>query len=421
MKRAMDKSPTCRIVIIGAGFGGINAARSLARVRGVEIILIDRNNYCTFTPLLYQVAAAQLEPALIAYPIRNFLRRASCVRFVLADVQQIDLAEQILEVDGLTLSYDFLILATGARYQFGNISGAQDYALPVGTLEEAINLRNHILHCFEQAACESDFTRRLALLSFAIVGGGPTGIEVAGALVELIQSALVPDYPRLDFQNVKVTLVQSDERLLADFPKRLCDYTLKQLRRMGVQVYLRSRVKQVTPDAIYLSDGTAIATRTTIWTAGVEAAPPHANQDLAAAAKGKLVVQSTLQLPDHPQVYVIGDLAFVETEGRSLAGVAPEALQQGNAAAQNIKRQLRGLEPKPFRYFDKGRAAIIGSNTGVACLFNKLSVTGFPAWLLWLGIHLFYLPGIRNRLFVLMNWIYNYLFQRRATRLILPK
>lgn len=407
-----------RVVIVGSGFGGLKAARVLAS-SGAEVLLIDRNNYHTFIPLLYQVATAELEPEHIVYSVRSVLRRLPNASFIMAEVKRIDFVGQVVETDGPTIAYDYLILATGSQSQFLGVPGAPKYALPMRTLEEAVCLRNHILGCFERAVREPDMTQRERLLTFVIVGGGPTGVELAGALSELIHGSLAKDFPTLDLRQVRLVLVQSGDSLLADLPKRLGEYTQKRLRKMGVKVHLQAKVSQVTPEAVYLKDGTAIFTKTIVWTAGVGAALPDTTEELPTAAKGKVIVQPTLQVAEQPRVYAIGDVAYVEQDGQPLTGVAPEAIQLGAVAARNIERQLRGREPQPFSYFNKGRLAIIGRNAGVGQI-GKLTFTGFPAWFIWLGVHLLYLPGFRNRLFVLITWICDYLFGDRFVRLILP-
>jgi NADH dehydrogenase len=408
-----------RIVIVGVGFGGLNAARSLAD-SGAEILLVDRNNYHTFIPLLYQVATAELEPELIAYPVRNVLRRIPNARFLMAEVKRIDLFDRVVEVDGVEITYDYLVLATGSQPQFLGVPGAADYALPMTTLHQAVALRDRILSCFEQAAWETDTVRRQELLTFAIVGGGPTGVELAGALMELVRGSLAQDYPTLDMQQVRVFLLQASDRLLADLPPSLSDYAQRHLRKLGVKVHLNARVKAVTPKTVQLQDESAIAAETIIWTAGVEATPPVPTGDLFPAPKRQVAVLPTLQLPAYPEVYVVGDSAYTEEGGRPLPLVAPVAIQQGVAIAKNIKRQLQGLAPQPFRYKDKGRAAIIARNAGVAKT-DKLTLKGFLGWLLWLGIHLVYLPGSRNRLLVLSNWLGDYWFGSRTVRQIFPK
>lgn len=420
----MHKSPC--VVIVGAGFGGLQAAQSLAN-SGADVLLIDINNYHTFVPLLYQIATGQLEPEQIAYPIRTILRRFSLrrhnqtpkVQFLMAEVQRIDFSAQIVETDRSVIPYDFLVLATGSRTQFLGIPGASNYAFSMRTLEEAVALRNHIFSCFEQAAQESDLLRRQQLLTFAIVGGGPTGVEMAGAFVEMLRGRLRQDYPNLDLRQARLILVQSGDRLLADLPKKLGVYTYNRLRQLGVEVYLQTRVSQVTPGVMHLENNQEIPAATIIWTAGLEANSPATSGELSRATKGKLLVHPTLQLLEQPNVYAVGDLAYVEKNGNPLTGVAPEALQQGVAVARNIKQQLRGKSPKPFSYFNKGRLAIIGCYSGVGKI-GPFAFTGFLAWLMWLGVHLVYLPGYRSRLLVLLTWLHSYLLGDRAVRLILP-
>lgn len=408
-----------RVVVIGAGFGGLQAAQSLANA-GIEALLIDCNHYHTFVPLLYQVAMAQLEPAQVAYPLRSAVRRSPRqLRFLMAEVQRVDFNQRWIETDSAIIPYDFLVLATGSQTKYLGVPGANDYALPLQTLEQAIALRHRILACFEQATQTSNPEQRQRLLTFAIVGGGATGVEVAGALTELVQSALLKDYPLLDRREVRVLLVQAGDHLLPDLPEKLGRYAHQRLRRMGVEVYLQAKVERVTQDTVFLQSGHTIAASTVIWTAGVEAALPEVSE-VPSQKAGKLEVRPTLQLLNHPEVYTIGDLAYVEQDGKPLTGVAPEALQQGVAAAKNIRRQMQGQRLKPFRYFDKGRLAIIGNYAGVGQI-GAVPLTGFLAWLMWLGVHLVYLPGFRNRLYVFLAWIQNYLLGDRAVRLILSR
>ncbi|MBE9166142.1 NAD(P)/FAD-dependent oxidoreductase [Pleurocapsales cyanobacterium LEGE 06147] len=408
-----------RVVIIGAGFAGVRAARELAN-SNAEILLIDQNNYHTFIPLLYQVATAFISPEAIAYPIRRLLRRIPNAHFLMARAKGIDFSAKLVQTDSIGIFYDYLIVATGSQTQFLGVEGAPQYALSLRTLEDAVAIRNHILSCFERAAYVTEESQRRQLLTFVIVGGGPTGVELAGALIELIKQPLARDYPLIDPRQARVILLHSGERLLGKLPEHLGNYTCRQLRRRGVRVHLQTRVSSVTPTAVELEDGNVIATSTVIWTAGVEANIPTDTAKLPTAKKNKIVVESTLQLPKQPHVYVVGDVAFVEQNGKPLIGVAPEALQQGTAVAQNIKRQLQGRSPKPFEYFNKGRAAIIARNAGVAYLFGKMSFTGFFAWLLWLGIHLYYLPGWSNRWTVLASWIRDYFTRERTIRQIFP-
>ena len=410
----MHKQP--KVIIVGAGFGGMQAAQSLSR-SGAEVVVIDRNNYNTFVPLLYQVAAAQIEPEIIAYPIRTILRRANNTRFLMAEVKRIDFTRQVVEINSTVLSYDYLVLATGSQTQFMGVPGAADYGFSLRTLAQAVALRNHILDCFEQASRVPDPVRRQQLLTCVIVGGGPTGVEVAGTLVELKQS-LQRDYPGLDWKSMQIILVQSGRNLLVNLPERLGNYTTRKLRQLGVKVHFQTRVSRVTQNAAEFQDGSLLPAGTVVWAAGLEATIPQVFAEPETVHKKKLKVRSTLQLMDYANVYAIGDLAHAEQHGKPLTGVAPEALQQGVAVAQNIRRQLRGKVPKPFSYFNKGRLAIIGRYSGVGKI-GPFLLTGFLPWLMWLSVHLVYLPGFRNRLLVLLSWLHAYGWGDRAVRQIL--
>lgn len=405
-----------RAVVIGAGFGGMQAAQSLLK-SGADVLLIDRNNYNTFVPLLYQVAAAQIEPELIAYPLRTILRGAPRTQFLRAEVHRVDFARQVVETDSGSVSYDYLVMATGSRTQYLGVPGAAENAFALRTLEQAIALRHHILQRLEQASQTSDPTLRQQLLTFVIVGGGPTGVEMAGTLTEL-KKAVKKDYPTLDLRAMRVILVQSGDNLLSNLPGRLGRYTARKLSRLNVEVMLNTRVSQVTPQAVELQDGSCLPTTTVVWAAGLEAAMPKAAGEIKKAQKQKVKVRSTLQLIDYDNVCAIGDVAYVQQKGKPLAGVAPEALQQGVAIARNIRRQIKGKTPKSFSYFNKGRLAIIGGYGGVGKI-GPVLLTGFLPWLMWLGVHLVYLPGFRSRLLVLLSWLHGYGLGDRAIRLIL--
>jgi NADH dehydrogenase len=395
------------------------AARSLAR-SPVDAVLIDRQNYHCFLPLLYQVAAAELEPEGIAYPVRSILRKLPNVRFVLADVRRVDLDRRVLETDGPAVPYDFLILATGSVSHFFGVPGAVEYAFPLKTLEQGVALRTRILCCFERATLEPDAERRRRMLTFAIVGGGPTGVEFAGALAELIRGPLAKDFPTLDFREVRVILLEAMDGLLPGQPERLRAYALARLSRMGVEVRLRATVARITGDAVHLRDGSVIPAESAIWTAGVRGDPLAQSWGLPTGRGGRVPVLPTLQLSGHPEAYVIGDLAYVEDDGQPLPMLAPVAMQQGEAVARNIKRQIKGQAPEPFHYDDPGTMAVIGRNAGAVHLKGR-TFTGFIAWVLWLGVHLVKLIGFRNRILVLMDWAWDYLFYERAVRLILPR
>jgi len=405
-------------VIVGAGFGGLWAARTLAR-SSVNVLVVDRNNYHTFLPLLYQVAAGELEPGDIAYPVRTILRNLPNARFVMAEVKGVDLARRVVHTDGPTIPYDFLVLATGTVDYFFGVPSAHEYAFSLKKLDEGIALRNHILASVERADHEPDAKRRQGLLTFAIVGGGPTGVEFAGALAELIQGPLLKDYPTLDFSEVRIVLVEAKERLLPTLPESLGTYALDRLRKMGVDVRLQSIVSGITHEALHLKDGAVIPTETTVWAAGVRGDPQAEASGLPTALRGRVAVLPTLQVPGHPEVYVVGDLAYIEQGGSPLPMVAPVAIQQGVAAARNIERQASGQAPLPFHYRDRGTMVTIGRNAAAVHLSDR-TFTGFLAWVLWLGVHLFNLIGFRNRLLVLINWAWDYLLRERPVSLILP-
>ena len=406
-----------RVVIVGAGFGGLWAARTMAG-SPADVLLFDRSNFHTFLPLLYQVAAAELDAEDIAYPVRSILRKLPGIRFAMAEVTRVDLASQIVESARLVTRYDFLIVATGSTSHFWGVPGAAQHAFALKTLEQGIALRNHILSRFERAAHEPDADRRRQLLTFVIVGGGPTGVEFAGALAELIHKPLTKDFPRVNFGKVPVVLVEAGDSLLPSLPEPLRAYTLARLRKMGIEVRLKTMVSRITREDAHLKDGTVIPTETVVWTAGVRGEPMAQMWGLPAASKGRVTVLPTLQLPGHPEVYVVGDLASIEDGGHPLPMTAPVAIQQGVAAARNITRRMAGSEPVAFRYRDRGTMVAIGRNAAVANL-GRWSSTGLLAWALWLSVHLFNLIGFRNRLMVLINWAWAYLFSDPAVRLIL--
>jgi NADH dehydrogenase len=414
-----------RVVIVGAGFGGLWAAKALAGAP-VDVLLLDQHNYHTFLPLLYQVGSAELEPGYIAQPIRMILRRRKNVNFLMARVIAVDGEAKVVKTAGpvprtvRTIPYDYLILATGSVSRFFGIPGAAEHAFPLKTMEDGIILRNHILQCFEAAWPEPDEGRRRLLLTFAVVGGGPTGVEYAGALSELIYGPLAKDFRGMNMDEPRIILLEALDRLLATMPEKLGRYAAERLRRKRVEVRLDATVSEVTPECVYLKDGSAIPTATVIWTAGVGGEDVARQSGFPTLKNGTVPVLPTLQLPDHPDVYVIGDLAaFAEEDDRYLPMLAPVAIQQGERAAKNIQRQMAGQEPYIFRYRDKGSMATIGRSAAVAHIAG-LAFTGFIAWIIWLAIHLAELIGFRNRLVVLVNWAWTYIFYERVVRLILP-
>jgi NADH dehydrogenase len=405
-----------RVVIVGAGFGGLWAARALEK-QPVDVLLVDRNNYHTFYPLLYQVAAAEIGPTAIAYPVRSILRGTGG-RFRMADVQGLDLDHNRVLTSTGPIEYDVLIVGIGSVPRFFGVEGAREYAFPLRTMDEAIPLRHHILARFERAA-RAESTNRKGSLTFVIVGGGPTGVEYAAALAELVHGPLHPDFPDIAERDPAVVLVEAGARVLAGMPDRLSDYACARLRKRGVDVRLDSTVTRIEPDRVTFADGSVISTQTVVWTAGIGGDPVVASWGLPTGSAGRVPVGLDLSVPGHPNVFVVGDLAYVEEEGQPLPQVAPVAMQQGTLAGQNAARLLRGESLESFRFKDPGMLAVIGRYAAVADL-SFGTFTGFVAWLFWLAIHIAKLIGFRNRALVLVNWAWNYLTFRRAARPILP-
>lgn len=406
-----------RVLIVGAGFGGLWCARRLGG-EPVSVTLIDRNNFHTFYPLLYQIAAAELEAVEIAHPVRGILRRHRNVRFRMAELRELDLEGRRARTSAGEMAYDHLVLATGSAAHFFGVPGANAHAFPLRTLEDALALRNHILTRFERALGSRDPAERSRALRFVIVGGGPTGVEFAGAVAELLQGPMAKDFPDLTV-HASVVLLEGRDRLLSEMPEELSDYAARRLRRMGVEVRLETLVDRIEAGTVHLDGGAVIPTETVTWTAGVQGDPDAKSWGLPTGPQGRVPVTPTLELPGRPEVQVIGDLAYLEQDGDAPAMVAPVAIQQGEHAAANILRGLRGRIPLPFSYRDMGVLAVVGRNAAVARVHGR-SFTGWPAWLLWLGIHIVKLIGFRNRLVVLINWAWDYFFYERAVRLILP-
>lgn len=407
-----------KIVIIGAGFGGLWAARTLAG-QPVDAALIDRNNYHTFLALLYQVAAAELNAEDIAYPVRSVFWKKPNVEFVLAHARRIDPQNRLIETDGGTIPYDYLILATGSVTATFGVPGVQEHAYFLKTLEEAVALKNHIICCFEKATAEPDTEKRRALLTFVIVGGGATGVEYSGALTELIHGPLRKDYPGIDFSEVRLILLEAAGHLVSNMPPDIREYTAGQLRRMGVDVRFNDFVSGITPDRVEIKDADNIASNTVVWTAGVRGEDLAGASALGVTGDNCVPVQETLQIPNYPEIYVIGDLAAIGEAKARLPMVAQVAIQSGVAAARNVLRTIEGKAQEPFRYHDRGSMITIGRKAaGVA--IGKRTFKGLIAWLMWLVIHLANLIGFRNRVMVLVSWAWDYLLYERAVRYVFP-
>jgi NADH:ubiquinone reductase (H+-translocating) len=404
------------VVVVGAGFGGLRAARAL-RKAPVDVLLVDRHNYHLFQPLLYQVATAGLEPEEIAKPVRAVLRGQRNFDFRLARVTGVDFGARRLATDDGPIGYDYLILATGAAANFFGLKGVEQFGLTLKDIPDAVRIRNHVLSRFEEAMFEAQPERRRALLTFVVVGGGPTGVEMAGALSELIRLVLVKDYHRLDLKDVRILLLEAGNRLLAGFPERLSEAAAGTLWKKHVEVRHGALVTGFDGAAATLKSGEVVPARTLIWAAGVQAAPLAKALGVPTAHLGRVKVEPTLQLAGHPEVFIIGDAAYLEAQGPALPMMAPVAIQMGETAAGSIRRLLAGAPAVPFVYKDPGSLATIGRNAAVARI-HGISFTGFPAWVVWLVVHIIQLIGFRNRLFVLTNWAWDYFFYDRAVRLI---
>ena len=414
----MNKNP--HVVVVGAGFGGLWTSRALAG-KPVEVTLLDDDNYHAFWPLLYQVAAAELEVEQIAYPVRRIVRNKKNVNFMMGYVHEVDFAARCVYTTRQKIPYDYLVLALGSTSSYFGVRGAEEFTFALKTMEEGLALRNHILRCYELAVQEPDEARRRRLLTFVIVGGGPTGVEYTGALSELIYGPLRKDYRGVGIEQVQIVLVEMQDILLPAMPAKLGRYARKRLEDRRVQVRLETAVAEVTDDHVSFADGSCLETETVVWTAGVRGTPLAEAWGLTTGRGGRVQVLPTLQAPQHAEVFVVGDLAAFEgQDGQPLPMLAPVAMQQGEHAARNILRHIEGQALQPFRYRDKGAMATIGRTAAVADIFGR-AFTGYLAWLIWLGVHLAQLIGFRNRLVVLINWAWSYLFFERMVRLILPK
>src|SRR5947199_2785003 len=404
------------VVIVGAGFGGLRAARAL-RKAPVDVILLDRHNYHLFQPLLYQVATAGLEPEQIAKPVRSILRRQRNFEFRMVEVTGLDAeARQIVTTEG-PVPYDYLILAVGGETNYFGLESIPRHGFGLKDVPDAIRIRNHVLRQFEHAMLEANAERRRALLTFVVVGGGPTGVEMAGALSELIRLVLVKDYPRLNIKDVRVLLLEATDRLLASLPERLREAAAETLWRKHVEVRFGAAVQDADGARVTLKGGEVIPARTLIWAEGAQAVTLTTQLGLATGRQGREVVTPMLEAPGHAEVFVIGDAAYLEHDGAPLPMMAPVAIQMAETAARNIERRLRGEAPLPFRYKDPGSLATIGRNAAVAYI-GGIAFKGFIAWVVWLIVHILQLIGFRNKLFVLMDWGWDYFFYERAARLI---
>jgi len=408
-----------RVVVIGGGFGGLSATRHLARAP-VRIMLVDAHNHHLFQPLLYQVATAALPPTAIASPLRRILRGQANAEVLMARVVAIDLAARRVTFEQGDLSYDRLILAAGSTDSY---FGHDDWAAAapgLKSLGQALEIRNRVLRAFEAAEREEDQARREAWMTFVVVGGGPTGVELAGALSEIARSTLDRDFRRIQPAEARVVLAEAGSRILGSFDPKLSAQAVRDLMRLGVELLADSKVTRMDSEGVTLQIGDReqrLASRTVIWAAGVKASPLGASLGVPLDRSGRVLVQPDLSLAGHPEVQVIGDLASLVVDGKPVPGLAPAAIQEGILAARNVRRALKGQSAEPFHYWDKGTLATIGRGRAVAQI-GPLRLSGFVAWLTWVFVHILYLVGFRNRYFVLTEWAFAYFMHDRGARLI---
>ena len=410
----MNSKP--HVVIIGAGFGGLEAAKKLA-CKDVRVTVIDRTNYHLFQPLLYQVATAALSPADIAAPIRGILSKCGNIDVILAEVESVDTEAKKVKTVDLQIDYDYLILATGARHSYFGHSEWEKLAPGLKSLEDAVELRRRILMAFEYAEKTADEAARKAAMTFVIIGGGPTGVELAGAIAEISRHTLARDFRHINPSEARVILLEGDPRLLAAFPPDLSESARKQLTDLGVEVRTGTRATNLTEAGVQIGDE-FIPCRVKIWAAGNNASFVGKTLGAPADRVGRVIVNDDLTIPRHPEVQVIGDLAsFSHQTGEPLPGISPVAMQQGRHAARNVLAMIKGRKPQRFHYWDKGTMATIGRNKAVADL-KFMHFSGLPAWLAWLFVHIIFLVGFRNRLLVLIQWAWAYLTFDKGARLI---
>lgn len=409
------------VVIVGGGFAGLNAAKAL-RDAPVRVTLIDRRNYHLFQPLLYQVAIGGLHPADIAYPIRAILRRQRNTQVLMAEVQAIDLDRRCVVTSQGDLGYDYLIVASGAETSYFGHADWEIAAPGLKTVEDALEVRRRVLSAFERAECSRDSAERSRLLNFVIIGGGPTGVELAGAIAELARHALACDFRSIDPTEARILLLEGGPRILPTFDESLARAAVKDLQALGVGVRTGARVTSIQPERVVIDDKEILEAATIVWAAGVRACVLGRRlgaEGVPVDRTGRVMVEPDLTIPGHPEAFVVGDLAcFTHQDGKPLPGVAPVAIQQGRAAATSILADLRGKPRRRFAYRDKGTMATVGRAAAIVELPSGARFDGFLAWLAWLFVHITYLIGFRSRLFVLLQWASAYVLFDLAARLI---
>jgi len=408
--------PKPHVVIVGAGFGGLEAAKKLG-CEEVRVTVIDRTNHHLFQPLLYEVATAALSPADIAAPVRGILGKFPNTEVLLAEVKSVNVEAKTLNLGDQEISYDYLILATGARHSYFGHDEWEKLAPGLKSLEDAVEIRRRLLLAFEYAERVTDPAAKSAAMTFVIIGGGPTGVEMAGAIAEIARFTLAKDFRHIDPSHARVVLVEGDERVLSGFPEDLSISAMKQLKELGIEVRTGIHAKNLTETGLEVGDE-FIPCRLKIWAAGNAASPVGRTIGVPVDRGGRVIVNEDLTIPGHPEVQVIGDLAsFTPEGGKPLPGVSPVAMQQGRHAAHNILAMMDGRKPYRFRYWNKGSMATIGRNKAIADL-NFIHLSGLPAWLVWLFVHIIFLVGYRNRVAVLMQWAWSYVTFNKGARLI---
>jgi len=408
------------VVILGGGFAGLNAAKALAKEKRVDVTLIDRRNYHLFQPLLYQVAMAGLSPADIAAPLRSILSKQQNVRVLCGTVNSISLMERKVRASFGELPYDYLLIACGAQHGYFGHNEWEESAPGLKTIEQATEIRRRVLEAFEKAELTTDMRERRKQLTFVVVGGGPTGVELAGAIGEMSRFTLARDFRNIDPTLARIILIEAGPRILPMFSDSLASRAMRDLESLGVQAWTNSEVTGIDKNGVEVS-GDRIHAATVLWAAGVQASEISNQDGFQRDRQGRILVQKDLSITGHPEVFAAGDLCrFASASNRPLPGIAPVAMQQGRHFAKVVKSDL-DQKPRPeFRYVDKGQMATIGRSCAIAEM-GKYRLTGFPAWIAWLVVHIYFLTGFRNRLFVIISWTWSFLSFRRGARLISQK
>jgi NADH:ubiquinone reductase (H+-translocating) len=405
-----------RVIVAGAGFGGLEATRALSRAP-VDVTIIDQQNHHCFQPLLYQVATAALSPAEVAWPIRHILRRQQNATVLMAEVTGIDVAEKAVQTTAGAIAYDYLILATGAQHSYFGHDEWSQFAPGLKRIEDALRIRTKLLIAFERAELAKDDAERRRLLTFVIVGGGATGVEMAGAFAEIARQTLVKDFRRIDPASARITLVEAGPRIMPTLPEDLADYARRALERMGVEVMTSTRVTKCDAGGVELEQG-RIAAGTMVWAAGIIASPAAAWLGAEHDRAGRVIVGPDLSVPDMPQVFAIGDTAAVKDEtGSPIPAIAPAAKQMGRYVGKLIARRIAGKSSPPFRYWHMGDLATIGRRAAIV-KWGRIRLKGFIGWLFWGVAHIYFLIGLRNRFIVAFTWLWDYLTFQRGARLI---